>query len=99
MEEFIKQLLLDSGVPDTLDAEVYQQLVNDLSIRVGDVINKRLIEALTTEDAVIFETMIDDTPDDLPAMQQFIDSHVADKDQVIGAALLEFRTLYLGARA
>jgi len=30
MEEFINQLLKDSGVPDTTDPEVREQLVKDL---------------------------------------------------------------------
>ena len=99
MEEYINQLLLDNGVPASLDAEVRQQLVSDLSTRVGDMINRRLIDALTDEDAALFEKMIDSNPDDPNALQQFIDSHVPDKNQIVGSTLLEFRALYLGDKA
>ena len=99
MEEYINQLLLDNGVPASLDAEVRQQLVSDLSTRAGNMINRRLIDALTDEDAALFEKMIDSNPDDSATLQQFIDSHVPDKNQIVGATLLEFRALYLGDKA
>jgi hypothetical protein len=99
MEEFIRQLLKDAGVPESTDPEVRQQLEKDLADRASDLINKRLIDAMSEKDAKAFSKLLDDKPDDLGAMQQFIDQHVPDKEKVAGAALLEFRALYLGAAA
>ncbi len=99
MEEFIQQLLKEAGVPDSTDPEVRKQLATDLASKANDLVNKRLIDAMSEKDAVAFGKLIDKQPDDLQAMQQFIDDHVPNKEQVAGAALLEFRALYLGAAA
>lgn len=99
MEEFIQQLLKDAGVPDSTDPEVREQLAKDLADRAGDLVNRRLIDAMSEKDAQAFGKVLDDRPDDLKAMQKFIDEHVPNKEQVAGAALLEFRALYLGAAA
>jgi hypothetical protein len=99
MDEFINQLLQDKGTPTTVDPEVRAQLVQDLSVRADKMINRYLIDALSEEDALAFEKIIDEQPDNLGAMQEFIDAHVPNKSQVVGMALLEFRSIYLGAKA
>jgi hypothetical protein len=99
MEEYIEQLLQEVGVPEGTDPEVRAQLASDLAARANDMVNKRLIEAMSDEDVAAFDKLLDEQPENLQAMQQFIDEHVPDKNRVVGAALLEFRTLYLGEAA
>ncbi|HVX56135.1 MAG TPA: DUF5663 domain-containing protein [Candidatus Saccharimonadales bacterium] len=99
MEEFIRQLLKDAGVPESTDPEVRKQLEKDLTDRATDLVNRRLIDAMSEKNAEAFSKLLDERPDNLAVMQQFIDEHVPNKEQVAGAALLEFRALYLGAAA
>ena len=99
MDEYIQQLLKDAGVPESTDPEVKAQLAADLSDRARDLINRRLIDSLSGEDVAALDELLDEKPEDLEAMQQFITEHVPDKDKIVGATLLEFRALYLGAAA
>ena len=99
MDEFIRQLLQEAGVPDSTDPEVYQQLTKDLQDRAADMVNHRLIEAMSDDDVAAFEQVLDNEPENMSLMQQFIDEHVPDKEQITARALLEFRALYLGKSA
>lgn len=99
MDEYIQQLLNDAGVPESTDSGVLDQLKADLIARSNEFVNRQLIDALSDEDAVAFDKLLDEKPDDIMAIQQFITDHIPNKDQVVGAALLEFRALYLGTAA
>jgi hypothetical protein len=99
MDEYIKQLLTDAGVPESTDPEVRQQLESDLLARAHDLINRRLIDAMSDQDAEAFGNLVDESQGNMEVLQQFVDDHVPNRDKVIGAALLEFRALYLGADA
>lgn len=99
MEQFIQQLLKDQGVPDSLDGEVRKQLVEELTGRATDFVNRRLLEAMSEEAVEQFNSLLDEEPVDPNKIQQFIATHVPDKERVAAAALYEFRTLYLGDKA
>lgn len=99
MDEFINQLLKDSGVPDNLEPEVRAELVKMLTDRATDLINRRIIDAMSDEDAVAFDKFVDAHPGDAAAVQQFVSEHVPNQEQVVAAALLELRTAYLGDKA
>jgi hypothetical protein len=99
MDEYIQQLLQDAGLPESTDPEVREQLTMDLTARANDLMNRRLIDAMSDEDAEAFDKLLDEQPENIEAMQQFITDHVSNREQVVGAALLEFRALYLGASA
>ena len=99
VDEYINRLLQEAGLPDDLDPEVRAGLVNSLTGRAADLINRRLIDAMSFETAQEFEKLIDDHPDDGAMMQGFIDQHVPDKNKIVAAALLELRTQYLGDKA
>lgn len=99
MDEFLRQLLIDKGLPEDIDPEVRSQLLRDLSSRAADLINRRLIDALSEQDVAMLDKLIDEKPDDANAYLQFINDHVADKENITASALLEFRALYLGKDA
>jgi hypothetical protein len=86
MEQFILQLLADKGLPEGLDEDVRQQLVKDL------------VEAMSEQDVNAFNELLDGDPSP-EQVQQFIEAHVPEKEEVASRALLEFRSLYLGAAA
>lgn len=99
MDEYIEQLLKDAGVPEATDPAVKKQLTADLTARANDLVNRRLIDAMSDEDAAAFDKLLDEQSDNVNAMQQFITDHIPNREKVVGAALLEFRALYLGKAA
>lgn len=99
MEEFIQKLLKDQGVPEDLDPEVRAQLVAQLTDRATDFVNKRLVEAMSEEAVSRFNSLLDEEPVDAAKIQEFIATNIPDKEKIATGALLEFRVLYLGAKA
>lgn len=96
IEQFVKQLLQEKELPDNLDPEVYDRLVKDLTDRVTNLINKRLIESLKEDQVNELEQLIDSNSNDPEALQKFIEENVPNKEQITTSALMEFRELYLG---
>lgn len=96
--QFIEQLLKEKRLPQ-LDEAVHRQLVNDLSNRLVDVINHRLLEAMPDNDVEAFNGLLDQKPVEPEKVQAFIDANVPNKQQITLDAMIEFRTLYLGANA
>ena len=99
MDDYINKLLSESGVPESLDPEVRAQLIEDLTTRVAELINHRLIEAMSPEAVIEFDKLLAERPDDVQATQAFVEQHVPNKDQIVTGSLLEFRALYLGDKA
>jgi len=97
MDQFIQQLLQDKGLPADLDEAVRKQLVDDLTDRATDLVNRRLVEAMSEEDVKAFGELLDQQPEDGAAVQAFIEAHVPEKQDIAARALLEFRSLYLGS--
>jgi len=82
-----------------LDEAVYNKLVSDLSERAADLVNKRLVESMADDKVSELEKIIGSDPDNQQAVQDFIAKNVPDYQAVAGAALAEFRQLYLGVAA
>lgn len=97
-QEFITQLLKDSGIPDDLDREVYGRLVADLSQRLTKFINRRIIEALPESDLEGLEKLMRDSHPNQELLQRYIDEHLPNPVEVTAKAMNEFRRLYLGTQ-
>jgi hypothetical protein len=95
LEQFATQLLKEKSLPPNLQPAVYEQMVRDLSERANDLINRRLIDAMTEEQADRFDQLLQTNPD-VRAVQAFIEASVPNRDLVVSSALIEFRNLYLG---
>lgn len=95
LEKFIEQLLQEKGMPAGIDPEVRTQLVKDLTTKVEDLINRRMIDSLNDDQVVEFNHLLDSDPS-AEAVHEFVDKNVSNKEEVTAAALLEFRELYLG---
>jgi hypothetical protein len=96
INQYIEQMLTDKGVTD-IEEPVRKQLVNDLSQRLVDFINKRLIDSMPDEDVKTLSSLLDENPQDTQKIQSLIDSKVPEKETVAASAMVEFRTMYLGA--
>jgi hypothetical protein len=99
MDQFIEQLLREQGAPDDLEPAVRQDLVEDLAARATEFLNRRLIDAMDDTSVEEFSKLLDVEPADPQAIQEFIATHVPDKERVVTEALLEFRSIYLGSKA
>lgn len=95
MEQFIKDLLKEKGLPANLEPAVYDRLVKDLSERAEKIANKRLIDSLSDEQFDQLEKLTASTPNE-QVVQDFINANVPNKERVVALALAEFRQLYLG---
>lgn len=96
IEQFVKELLKEKGLPGDLEPAVYNRMVADLTQRATNLVNKRLVEALSAQQIQEFESLMDKHPDDMKVLQDFINENVKTKEELTSAALLEFRSLYLG---
>jgi hypothetical protein len=95
MEQFIDDILNARGLPADLDAEVRAQLAEDLAVRVTQVVNTRLIEAMPEEALEGFNKLADDPATTNEQLQQYVADHVSDVEGVTRQALVDFRGLYL----
>jgi|GEM_PF-3012250 len=94
--QFIDQIMKEAELPDSLDAEVKDQVKKDLTERAMDVINYALVDAMTPEVQKEFEKLAEQENLEAQTVTDFVKKHVPDSEQVAARALLEFRAAYLG---
>ncbi len=91
--QFVEELVKEKNL-DGLDQEVLSQIKADLNERVENTLNAAIIENLPAEKLEAFEKMLDDNSS-AEATQKFCQENVPNLDQVLAAALLDFRRIYL----
>jgi hypothetical protein len=99
MDEYLTDLLSQTGAVQTADQDVLRQLKSDLSERVTALINRRLIDALSEDKVAELERLLDEQPDNVEAYQQFMVDNLPNRQEIVNTSLLEFRALYLGVDA
>lgn len=99
MDEYIQKLLRDQGITDTLEPDVRAQLISELTGRANDFLNRRLLDAMSDEAVEQFNKLLNEPSLTTEQVQNFITANVPNRDQVVAAALVEFRALYLGDKA
>ena len=95
IEDYVKEILKEKGLPGDIDKAVYDQMVKDLKERATNLINRRLVEAMPDEKVKELDKVIDNNQDNPEVIRSFIESNVTEKEKVVAAALLEFRSLYI----
>lgn len=94
IEKFADQLIDTKGYPD-LTPDVRVQLRNDILQRIDDFIAAKSIAALSDENVLVFEKMLQDgKPED--EVQKFLAEHILDYQNFVTNTLLEFQGVYLG---
>ena len=94
INQYAEQLLKDKNIPE-LDDAIHKQLVSDLSNRLIDFINRRVVESMPAEAVNEFNKLLDGQPSP-DQVQEFINNNVPDKDKIILNAMIEFRAAYIG---
>ena len=95
LDEYVKDILKQKGLPPNMDPEVHTQLVKDVTQMAEDLINKRLLDALSDEQFDQLEKIAGHQPDQ-KSIQDFIDKNLPNKQQIVTEALTDFRNTYLG---
>lgn len=94
LEDYVDRLIEEKGFPDLTEA-VRAQIKSDLLTRLNDTINAKVIAALSDEDLVGFEKLIDgNAPQE--EVQKYIEAKIPDSTTFLAGVLLEFRKNYLG---
>lgn len=91
---YVDQLIHDRGFVG-LTPEIKDELRNQLYQRLDDFMAAKVISTLSDDDLAAFEQMLKDKKSD-EELQKFTKEHIADYDNFLTSALLEFRAVYLG---
>lgn len=96
LEAFVGEIV-DKKQLDGVDSEVRAQLVEDLTARLFDQINRALLAALPDDKMSELESLIDSGADEA-AVQQFIVNAGVNVQQITVGVMVAFRNLYLGEK-
>jgi hypothetical protein len=95
IDHFVEILLKEKGVTG-VDEEVLAGLKKDLSSRLVQFINKRVIESLPESNRKELNSLIESSPVDNIKIQNFLSSHIINLPEIIINAMQEFKRLYSG---
>lgn len=95
MDAFVEQLLAEKGHAADVTPPVYQQMKQDLSDKLTDFINAKVIAALSDEHLADFEKLLDKKAK-TQELQQYIENNIPNGTAFLTNVLLDFRTTYLG---
>lgn len=90
---FINQILDEKALPG-LDDEIRQQLVEDMTQRLLDQINRAIVEAVPAVKLAEFEKIATEANDD--KLQEFFADNSIDTQTITVNAMVNFKNLYLG---
>lgn len=99
MDDYVQQLMKEQGIPDDLDPQVRVELAKEITEQANDYINYRLIQSMSDEAAEKFADMLEDDSMQEHDIQQYIADNVPDVQAAVTAALVDFRSVYLGPAA
>ena len=91
--EFLKQLVKKKNYKN-ISPEVEKQIVNDLARRLDTFIAAKIISALSDQDVLVFEKMLEERRSN-KEVQDFVRTHIQDFTAFLTAVLLEFKDVYL----
>lgn len=94
IHEFVNKLIVEKKFPE-LDEAVQKILKEDLMRRLNDFITVRTIAALTDDDILSLNKMLDEKKPGTE-LQKFVSGHITNYVNFLTATLLEFREVYLG---
>jgi hypothetical protein len=91
---FVDQLVEEKKF-ENLDEDVLEQIKTDLLERVEDAINVAILESMPPEKMEEFDQMLDGA--EMDEVQKFCQASIPDFENVIAAALMKFRSIYLNS--
>jgi hypothetical protein len=94
LEVFIENLMQEINREKKMEPEVYQQFKSDLLDSAEDIINRELINALSTEKLAEFNSILDEDLSD-EEYQTFFVRNIENTDEIVLNALLELKSKYI----
>jgi hypothetical protein len=95
LDQYVQQLLTERGMSHP-DPAVRAEMVEELTERVDDFVNRRIIDAMSERDAARFVDLLERGNPTPQSVQSFVAQHVPNREQVARDALQDFRKQYLG---
>ena len=95
IQDFLNGILKDAGM-DKVDAEVKQQMMEDLKNRLEDRLFGSIIINLKEEDLTKFRKLVDGKETNQKQVEEFINIHIPNSTEVFAQAMVTFRNDYLG---
>jgi Protein of unknown function (DUF5663) len=92
LDEFVTRLIEEKGL-NGLDAEVLEQVTQDLRSRVEDRINAKIVSALPETELPAFSKILEDGTEE--QVLAFCAEHIPDMDNLVASELLAFRETYV----
>lgn len=93
INQFIEMILDKKGV-EIPDAEIRQGLIEDLSVRLANQINRNIVAALSDEDIARIDDAVE--AGRMEEVSKIIDASGIDQRAITGRTMVEFGKKYLG---
>lgn len=90
--------IVDEAHGDKLNPDLRENMINDLNGRLQNHILASLMQAFPDDKADELEKFMDTNPAQ-PEIEEFFKNNIPNLNEVTAGAMLEFRTIYLGASA
>jgi hypothetical protein len=94
IHNFLDGLLQDGGI-DSTDAEMKEEMIKELYVRLDSFITSVIIDNLPAENLEEFTKMNEEKKPRIE-IKQFLKDKMPNSDEVFAKAFMEFRNLYLG---
>ncbi len=92
LRDFVKKIVEEKNA--TLDSEVKEQLISDMSQKLLDLMERDLIAALADSDVDKLNQLLDDNASDAQ-VHEFMASKIPNANEVIASVATRFRQMYL----
>lgn len=94
LTKFIVGIVDEKGL--ALDSDVKSQLVEDMSHKLLDLIEREMVASLSDKDVDRLNQLLDEGASD-ESIQQFMTTSVPDASNIVASVAARFRQMYLGA--
>lgn len=95
IKQFVEDMIAQAGVSAMSSDAARQYLVDDLTQRLLDQIDRALVEALPDGSVAAFNALLDREETSPEQIQKFISDAGVDVQRVTMSTMLQFRDLYL----
>lgn len=94
LDDVVGKLLVESGIAETVDEDVLQEIGNDLKHRLETRINAMIVEHLPPDQLEAFTALtVGNAPD--PEVQAFVQAHIPNLPELVAGTILAFKHEYL----
>ncbi|PIR47139.1 MAG: hypothetical protein COV07_00500 [Candidatus Vogelbacteria bacterium CG10_big_fil_rev_8_21_14_0_10_45_14] len=93
LNEFVDKMIEDKGITG-LEPDIHIEVRKDLLRRLKDILDATIVHHMPEEHIPEFRALLDRDASE-GEMRDFCEKHIADFDQVLASAMVNFRNKYL----